>query len=264
MQENNNQNQEVELDENHLIQIRKEKLKELQEQGKNPFEITKYDRTNSAGEIKSNYEAFEQKIVRTRPRGGDMSDRRHDLSERVFRQTVSSRRHAFRARRRRNGGRDRDLRSHVRPGGRRHLPSVDLLCRHGNRSLFAHRRPLLPPQSERRGTARRKKILSRIADHLIRIADRCRMLHDRIGIFPHASLLSHARPLRRLPWLYGGGRRAQIRIPAGAGRRRAFPRAITFLKYFCKKNGPIRSVFSFREIAAFSLFVGIRAAGARR
>ena len=63
MQENNNQNQEVELDENHLIQIRKEKLKELQEQGKNPFEITKFNRTNSAGEIKANYEQFEQKDV---------------------------------------------------------------------------------------------------------------------------------------------------------------------------------------------------------
>ena len=59
MQENpNNQNQEVEVDENHLIQIRKDKLKELQEQGKNPFEITKYNRTNSAGEIKANYEKF--------------------------------------------------------------------------------------------------------------------------------------------------------------------------------------------------------------
>ena len=64
MQENNNQNPEIELDENHLIQIRKEKLRELQEQGKDPFEITKYDRTNSAGEIKSNYEAFEQKDVK--------------------------------------------------------------------------------------------------------------------------------------------------------------------------------------------------------
>ena len=64
MQENqNNQNQEVELDENHLIQIRKEKLRELQEQGKNPFEITKYNRTNSAGEIKANYEQFENKDV---------------------------------------------------------------------------------------------------------------------------------------------------------------------------------------------------------
>ena len=59
MQENqNNQNQEIEVDENHLIQIRKDKLKELQEQGKNPFEITKYNRTNSAGEIKANYEKF--------------------------------------------------------------------------------------------------------------------------------------------------------------------------------------------------------------
>ena len=64
MQENqNNQNQEVELDENHLIQIRKEKLRELQEQGKNPFEITKFDRTNTAGEIKANYEEYEQKDV---------------------------------------------------------------------------------------------------------------------------------------------------------------------------------------------------------
>ena len=63
MQENKNQNQEVELDENHLIQIRKDKLKELQEQGKDPFEITKFNRTNSAGEIKANYEEFENKDV---------------------------------------------------------------------------------------------------------------------------------------------------------------------------------------------------------
>ena len=63
MKENNSQNQEIELDENHLIQIRKDKLKELQEQGKNPFEITKFNRTNTSGEIKSNYEKFEQKDV---------------------------------------------------------------------------------------------------------------------------------------------------------------------------------------------------------
>ena len=63
MQENPNNNQEQELDENHLIQIRKEKLKELQEQGKNPYEVTKFNRTNSAGEIKANYEKFEQKDV---------------------------------------------------------------------------------------------------------------------------------------------------------------------------------------------------------
>ena len=64
MEENNNQvNQEQELDLNQLMKIRREKLAELQEQGKDPFEITKYYRTNSAGEIKSNYEKFEQKDV---------------------------------------------------------------------------------------------------------------------------------------------------------------------------------------------------------
>ena len=63
MQENNQNNQTEELDMNHLMQIRREKLEELQEQGKNPFEITKFNRTNTAGEIKANYEAFEQKDV---------------------------------------------------------------------------------------------------------------------------------------------------------------------------------------------------------
>ena len=64
MSENqNNQNNTEELDINHLMQIRREKLKELQEQGKDPYQITKFDRTNTAGEIKANYEAFEQKDV---------------------------------------------------------------------------------------------------------------------------------------------------------------------------------------------------------
>ena len=63
MAEDNNKNQEIELDENHLIQIRKEKLKELQEQGKDPYEITKFNRTATAGEIKANYEKFEEKDV---------------------------------------------------------------------------------------------------------------------------------------------------------------------------------------------------------
>ena len=64
MSENqNNQNNTQELDMNHLMQIRRDKLKELQEQGKDPYQITKFDRTNTAGEIKSNYEKFEQKDV---------------------------------------------------------------------------------------------------------------------------------------------------------------------------------------------------------
>ena len=64
MSDNKNQNQQVEeLDINHLMQVRREKLKELQEQGKDPYEITKFDRTNTAGEIKQNYDKFEQKDV---------------------------------------------------------------------------------------------------------------------------------------------------------------------------------------------------------
>ena len=61
---NNEVEQNEELDVNHLMQIRRDKLKELQDAGKNPFEITKYDRTNTAGEIKAKYEEFEQKDVK--------------------------------------------------------------------------------------------------------------------------------------------------------------------------------------------------------
>ena len=64
MQENKNQNNQTEeLDINNLMQIRRDKLKELQDQGKDPYEITKFNRTNTAGQIKANYEEFEQKDV---------------------------------------------------------------------------------------------------------------------------------------------------------------------------------------------------------
>ena len=52
-----------ELDMNHLIKIRREKLEELQKQGKDPFAITKFNKTHSSQEIKDNYEALEQKDV---------------------------------------------------------------------------------------------------------------------------------------------------------------------------------------------------------
>ncbi len=61
--QNNNNEQIEELDINHLMQIRRDKLKELQEQGKDPFEITKFNRTNTAGQIKANYEQFAEKDV---------------------------------------------------------------------------------------------------------------------------------------------------------------------------------------------------------
>ena len=47
MNENNEEVQEVDM--NHLIKIRREKLEELQTNGRNPFEITKYERTHTAG-----------------------------------------------------------------------------------------------------------------------------------------------------------------------------------------------------------------------
>ncbi len=57
----NEENEELEL--NRLMQVRKDKLKEMQEAGKDPFEITKYDRTEFSKEIKENYEDFENKDV---------------------------------------------------------------------------------------------------------------------------------------------------------------------------------------------------------
>ena len=62
MSENGN-NEEMELDLNKLMQVRKEKLDDLQKEGKNPFEITKYDRKHSSKQIKDNYDEFEQKDV---------------------------------------------------------------------------------------------------------------------------------------------------------------------------------------------------------
>ena len=52
-----------EQDINQLIKVRQDKLKELQENGKDPFQITKYDVTNHSTDIKDNYEEMEGKVV---------------------------------------------------------------------------------------------------------------------------------------------------------------------------------------------------------
>ena len=57
------ENTEQELDMNYLMKIRKEKLEELQAKGKNPFDITKFNKTHTSMQIKENYEDFEQKDV---------------------------------------------------------------------------------------------------------------------------------------------------------------------------------------------------------
>ena len=48
---------------NELLQIRRDKLKELQEAGRDPFVITRYDVTHHSGEIRSNYDALEGQEV---------------------------------------------------------------------------------------------------------------------------------------------------------------------------------------------------------
>ena len=62
-QQNQNQNQVAEEDLNHLLKVRREKLAELQEAGKDPFQVTKYDVTVHSSEIKENYEVWEGKEV---------------------------------------------------------------------------------------------------------------------------------------------------------------------------------------------------------
>ena len=58
-----NENQEVELDMNHLMKVRKEKLDNLIVEGKNPFEITKFNRTHTSEDIEKHYDELEGKDV---------------------------------------------------------------------------------------------------------------------------------------------------------------------------------------------------------
>jgi lysyl-tRNA synthetase class 2 len=62
-QQNQNQNQNIEEDLNHLLKVRREKLAELQESGKDPFKVTKYDVNVHSSEIKEHYEVWEGKEV---------------------------------------------------------------------------------------------------------------------------------------------------------------------------------------------------------
>ena len=52
-----------EQDINQLLKVRREKLAELQENGKDPFQITKFDMTHHSAEIKKNYDELEGKTV---------------------------------------------------------------------------------------------------------------------------------------------------------------------------------------------------------
>ena len=62
MGEQKNQNAQ-EQDINQLLKIRRDKLKELQERGMDPFRLTKYDVTQHSQEIKDQFEELEGKTV---------------------------------------------------------------------------------------------------------------------------------------------------------------------------------------------------------
>ena len=63
MEEKNLTPQTEELDLNEILRVRREKLASLKEQGKNPYEIVKYDRTAYSQDIKDNYDAMENQTV---------------------------------------------------------------------------------------------------------------------------------------------------------------------------------------------------------
>ena len=63
MADNNTQNQDI----NGLLQIRRDKLADLVEKGKNPFEITKYDVTHHTSDVKELYTAHENELLAGRP-----------------------------------------------------------------------------------------------------------------------------------------------------------------------------------------------------
>ena len=67
---NNNQNSnenQASQDINQLLKVRREKLAALQEAGKDPFVITKYNQTHHSTDCKSEYEALEAKLFADRP-----------------------------------------------------------------------------------------------------------------------------------------------------------------------------------------------------
>ena len=64
MADNNVKQMDKEQDLNELLKVRRDKLSALQEAGKDPFTITKFDFNSDSAAIKADYEAFEGKVVR--------------------------------------------------------------------------------------------------------------------------------------------------------------------------------------------------------
>ena len=60
MQENNNNLQDL----NEILQVRRDKLSELQAEGRDPFEITKFERTHTSSQIKDNFTTEMREITK--------------------------------------------------------------------------------------------------------------------------------------------------------------------------------------------------------
>ena len=58
---NNQINETEELSE--ILQVRRDKLKKLQDEGRDPFHLTKFERTAYSADVKADFEAFENKAV---------------------------------------------------------------------------------------------------------------------------------------------------------------------------------------------------------
>ena len=56
-------NQEMEIDVNQLVKVRREKLENLRNEGKDPYKITKFNRTHTSKQIMENYDELEGKDV---------------------------------------------------------------------------------------------------------------------------------------------------------------------------------------------------------
>ena len=63
MSNEENNVQELEAEYNEQVTIRRQKLADLQEQGKDPFDVYKVERTHTSQEVKDNYEELEGKEV---------------------------------------------------------------------------------------------------------------------------------------------------------------------------------------------------------
>ena len=60
------QQKQQEQDLNQLLKVRRDKLADLQANGKDPFQITKFNQTHHSLEVKNLYEAHEAELLKDR------------------------------------------------------------------------------------------------------------------------------------------------------------------------------------------------------